>query len=212
MAKYTFDAMGKMADWLGWFNKNGVAKTPPTGSDATPTTPSPATPPPAAAPAAAPATPPPPKTPDAKPVKDDRGFLQKALDWIMGNEIDPKTGKLKVNPIDGDAIRQQKPKKPVAPPAPERVNPGDTTWNQKNTPRLYAGLTTSATAGVRQFYSTFCDNLVEVSSPEVAEAAKLFENTFRQVNIALVNEFAQIDRDLQSVFGDSFSHGSEVQS
>jgi UDP-N-acetyl-D-glucosamine dehydrogenase len=42
------------------------------------------------------------------------------------------------------------------------------------------------------FYSTFCDNLVEVSSPEVAESAKLFENTFRQVNIALVNEFAQI--------------------
>jgi UDP-N-acetyl-D-glucosamine dehydrogenase len=45
---------------------------------------------------------------------------------------------------------------------------------------------------VRDFYSTFCDNLVEVSSPEVAESAKLFENTFRQVNIALVNEFAQI--------------------
>ncbi len=42
------------------------------------------------------------------------------------------------------------------------------------------------------FYSKFCDKLVEVSSPEVAEAAKLFENTFRQVNIALVNEFAQI--------------------
>jgi UDP-N-acetyl-D-glucosamine dehydrogenase len=44
----------------------------------------------------------------------------------------------------------------------------------------------------REFYETFCDNLVEVSSPEVAEAAKLFENTFRQVNIALVNEFAEI--------------------
>jgi UDP-N-acetyl-D-glucosamine dehydrogenase len=44
----------------------------------------------------------------------------------------------------------------------------------------------------RDFYSSFCDNLVEVSSPEVAEAAKLFENTFRQVNIALVNECAQI--------------------
>jgi UDP-N-acetyl-D-glucosamine dehydrogenase len=49
-----------------------------------------------------------------------------------------------------------------------------------------------ASKEVRDFYSTFCDNLVEVSSPEVAEAAKLFENTFRQVNIALVNEFAQI--------------------
>jgi UDP-N-acetyl-D-glucosamine dehydrogenase len=57
---------------------------------------------------------------------------------------------------------------------------------------LYAGLTPAASTGVRDFYSTFCDNLVEVSSPEVAESAKLFENTFRQVNIALVNEFAQI--------------------
>ena len=80
--------------------------------------------------------------------------------------------------------------------SPERVDPGRGDWNQKNTPRLYAGLTPAASAGVREFYSTFCDNLVEVSSPEVAEAAKLFENTFRQVNIALVNEFAQIAHSL----------------
>lgn len=76
--------------------------------------------------------------------------------------------------------------------SPERVDPGRVDWDQKNTPRLYAGLTPSASRRTRDFYSTFCDNLVEVSSPEVAEAAKLFENTFRQVNIALVNEFAQI--------------------
>jgi UDP-N-acetyl-D-glucosamine dehydrogenase len=76
--------------------------------------------------------------------------------------------------------------------SPERVDPGRTDWDQKNTPRLYAGLSPAASKGVREFYSTFCDNLVEVSSPEVAESAKLFENTFRQVNIALVNEFAQI--------------------
>jgi UDP-N-acetyl-D-glucosamine dehydrogenase len=76
--------------------------------------------------------------------------------------------------------------------SPERVDPGRTNWNQKNTPRLYAGLTPEASEAVREFYATFCDRLVEVSSPEVAEAAKLFENTFRQVNIALVNEFAQI--------------------
>ena len=76
--------------------------------------------------------------------------------------------------------------------SPERVDPGRVDWDQKNTPRLYAGLTPEASGAVREFYSTFCDNLVEVSSPEVAESAKLFENTFRQVNIALVNEFAQI--------------------
>lgn len=80
--------------------------------------------------------------------------------------------------------------------SPERVDPGRKDFNQKNTPRLYAGLTPDASALTREFYSKFCDNLVEVSSPEVAEAAKLFENTFRQVNIALVNEFAQIAHSL----------------
>lgn len=80
--------------------------------------------------------------------------------------------------------------------SPERVDPGREDFNQKNTPRLYAGLTSEATARTREFYSSFCDNLVEVSSPEVAEAAKLFENTFRQVNIALVNELAQISHAL----------------
>ena len=80
--------------------------------------------------------------------------------------------------------------------SPERVDPGRGDFNQKNTPRLYSGLTPEASKMTREFYSKFCDQLVEVSSPEVAEAAKLFENTFRQVNIALVNEFAQIAHSL----------------
>jgi UDP-N-acetyl-D-glucosamine dehydrogenase len=76
--------------------------------------------------------------------------------------------------------------------SPERVDPGNTEWGTKNTPRLIGGLTPAAVAKARQFYASFCDTIIEVSSPEVAEAAKIFENTFRQVNIALVNEFAQI--------------------
>jgi UDP-N-acetyl-D-glucosamine dehydrogenase len=76
--------------------------------------------------------------------------------------------------------------------SPERVDPGNTQWGTKNTPRLIGGLTPAAVAKAREFYATFCDTIIEVSSPEVAEAAKIFENTFRQVNIALVNEFAQI--------------------
>ncbi len=80
--------------------------------------------------------------------------------------------------------------------SPERVDPGRTDFNQRNTPRLYSGLTPEASSKTREFYSKFCDELIEVSSPEVAEAAKLFENTFRQVNIALVNEFAQISHSL----------------
>ena len=76
--------------------------------------------------------------------------------------------------------------------SPERVDPGNTQWGTKNTPRLIGGLTPEAVTKAKEFYSSFCDSIIEVSSPEVAEAAKIFENTFRQVNIALVNEFAQI--------------------
>jgi len=76
--------------------------------------------------------------------------------------------------------------------SPERVDPGNTQWGTKNTPRLIGGLTPEAVAKAKEFYGSFCDTIIEVSSPEVAEAAKIFENTFRQVNIALVNEFAQI--------------------
>ena len=76
--------------------------------------------------------------------------------------------------------------------SPERVDPGNTQWGTKNTPRLIGGLTPAAVTKAVEFYGSFCDSIIEVSSPEVAEAAKIFENTFRQVNIALVNEFAQI--------------------
>ena len=76
--------------------------------------------------------------------------------------------------------------------SPERVDPGNTQWGTKNTPRLVGGLTPAAVAKAKEFYGSFCDSIIEVSSPEVAEAAKIFENTFRQVNIALVNEFTQI--------------------
>ena len=76
--------------------------------------------------------------------------------------------------------------------SPERVDPGNTQWGTKNTPRLIGGMTPAAVTKAKEFYSSFCDSIIEVSSPEVAEAAKIFENTFRQVNIALVNEFAQI--------------------
>ena len=76
--------------------------------------------------------------------------------------------------------------------SPERVDPGNSNWKIKNTPRLFSGLSPEAGAKTKDFYSTFCDQIIELSSPEVAEAAKLFENTFRQVNIALVNEFSLI--------------------
>ena len=76
--------------------------------------------------------------------------------------------------------------------APERVNPGDPFWNQKNTPRLVGAVDAASQVKALAFYESICDVAVSVSSPEVAEAAKLLENTFRLVNIALINEFTQI--------------------
>lgn len=76
--------------------------------------------------------------------------------------------------------------------APERVNPGDKIWNQKNTPRLVGGINHESQVRALSFYKTICDEVVSVSSPEIAESAKLLENTFRLVNIALINQFAQL--------------------
>ena len=76
--------------------------------------------------------------------------------------------------------------------APERVNPGDAIWNQKNTPRLVGAIDQESEKRALAFYESICDAAISVSSPEVAEAAKLLENTFRLVNIGLINEFTQI--------------------
>jgi len=76
--------------------------------------------------------------------------------------------------------------------APERVDPGNELWNQKNTPRLIGGIDNASQTKALAFYESICDAAVSVSTPEVAEAAKLLENTFRLVNIALVNEFTQL--------------------
>jgi UDP-N-acetyl-D-glucosamine dehydrogenase len=76
--------------------------------------------------------------------------------------------------------------------APERVNPGDPVWDQKNTPRLVGAIDEPSKKKALEFYESICDAAVSVSTPEVAEAAKLLENTFRLVNIALINEFTQL--------------------
>lgn len=76
--------------------------------------------------------------------------------------------------------------------APERVDPGNDKWVMHNTPRVISGIDSEATNKAIEFYSTFCADIYEAPSVEVAEASKIFENTFRQINIALVNEFSEI--------------------
>lgn len=80
--------------------------------------------------------------------------------------------------------------------APERIDPGNKTWTLKNTPRIISGLTEVAVEDTLKFYKNFCTEVIVVSSPEVAEASKLLENTFRLVNIALINEFSNLTHKL----------------
>ena len=79
--------------------------------------------------------------------------------------------------------------------APERVDPGNKEWGHSNTPRLLGALSDKALSRARSFYSDICKEVVVVSSPEVAEFAKLLENSFRQVNIALIIEMANLARN-----------------
>jgi UDP-N-acetyl-D-glucosamine dehydrogenase len=76
--------------------------------------------------------------------------------------------------------------------SPERVDPGRTDWTTKNTPKLVGGLTPACTERAVELYRSAVDTVVPLSSPEAAEMTKLLENIFRAVNIALVNELAQL--------------------
>jgi UDP-N-acetyl-D-glucosamine dehydrogenase len=74
--------------------------------------------------------------------------------------------------------------------SPERVDPGRTDWTTKNTPKVIGGMTEACTKVSAGWYSQALDTVVPVSSTEVAEMAKLLENTFRMINIGFVNELA----------------------
>jgi UDP-N-acetyl-D-glucosamine dehydrogenase len=76
--------------------------------------------------------------------------------------------------------------------SPERVDPGRTDWTTKTTPKVVGGLTEECTRRALELYAGAVDEVVRVSSPEAAELTKLLENIFRSVNIALVNELAQL--------------------
>ena len=80
--------------------------------------------------------------------------------------------------------------------SPERIDPGNRDFGIRNTPRIVAGTTDDALGLAVAFYEQLVDRVVPVSSPRTAELAKLLENTFRHVNIALVNEMAQLCHDM----------------
>jgi UDP-N-acetyl-D-glucosamine dehydrogenase len=76
--------------------------------------------------------------------------------------------------------------------SPERVDPGREDWTTQNVPKVVGGITAACTQRATELYSSALETVHPVSSPEAAELAKLLENIFRSVNIALVNELAQL--------------------
>lgn len=80
--------------------------------------------------------------------------------------------------------------------SPERIDPGNTVWGFQQTPKVVSGVDARSLKAVEAFYEDLVDTTVPVSSPKEAELAKLLENTFRHVNIALVNEIAMFARHL----------------
>lgn len=80
--------------------------------------------------------------------------------------------------------------------SPERIDPGNREWNLVTTPKVVSGIGEPSLRAVRAFYDTIVDRTVPVSDTRVAELAKLLENTFRHVNIALVNELAVFAHEL----------------
>jgi UDP-N-acetyl-D-glucosamine dehydrogenase len=81
--------------------------------------------------------------------------------------------------------------------SPERIDPGNETWGLVNTPKVVGGLTPACTAAASAFYGKFVDTIVEAAGPAEAETAKLLENTYRHINIALVNEMARFCHELK---------------
>ncbi len=80
--------------------------------------------------------------------------------------------------------------------SPERIDPGNPVYGLRNTPKVVGGLTPDCTAAAARFYGKVCDQVIEAKSPREAEMAKLLENTYRHVNIALVNEMAVFCHEL----------------
>ena len=80
--------------------------------------------------------------------------------------------------------------------SPERVDPGNAEWPYRRIPKVVSGTTPAGLAAVSAFYASVVESVVPVSDPAVAELTKLLENTFRHVNIALINEMAVFARDL----------------
>ena len=137
-----------------------------------------------------------PLTPDQKPdltyvkmaTESVAKYLSEDTLVILESTVSPGTTRNLIAPILAE-FSGLKPSQIQVAFSPERIDPSNKTWGVKNTPKLVAGLSQEACTRAIDFYSNFIDEVVRCESLEVAETAKLLENSFRYVNISFINEF-----------------------
>ena len=123
------------------------------------------------------------------------GVLRRGQLVILESTTYPGTTEELLEPILREGSELRTPDDFALAYSPERINPGDTRWGLRNTPKVVGGLVPQATELAAAMYSHVCDTVHRVSSPRAAEITKLFENTYREVNIALSNEMAVVCHD-----------------
>lgn len=144
-----------------------------------------------------------PLDPDGKP---DLSFIDSAIrlvakylphDALLISESTSYPGTLRdfIRPLIA-SLRSDRGERMYFASAPERIDPRNKIWNLENTPRLVSGVDVVSTEKAQAFYQSICEKVISVSKPEVAEMAKLLENSFRQVNIALVNQLLPLCKEL----------------
>jgi UDP-N-acetyl-D-glucosamine dehydrogenase len=123
------------------------------------------------------------------------GVLRRGQLVILESTTYPGTTEELLEPILREGSSLTTPEDFALAYSPERINPGDPHWGLRNTPKVVGGLVPQATELAAAMYSHVCDTVHRVSSPRAAEITKLFENTYREVNIALSNEMAVVCHD-----------------
>ena len=122
-------------------------------------------------------------------------YLAKSTLVILESTVQPGTTRSLLGPLISQHSKL-KPEDFEVAYSPERIDPANKTWNLQNTPKIVAGLSAKASILARDFYSRFVDHVIVCESPEVAELAKLLENSFRYINISFINEFSIFCRKL----------------
>lgn len=122
-------------------------------------------------------------------------YLAKSTLVILESTVQPGTTRSLLGPLISQHSKL-KPEDFEVAYSPERIDPANKTWNLQNTPKIVAGLSAKASILARDFYSRFVHHVIVCESPEVAELAKLLENSFRYINISFINEFSIFCRKL----------------